>query len=77
MPYIQTSRLTLVTFTTELMQAAITDQLELAQITPYKVADGYPSEEYKKSSLIKLSAIVNILGKMNGKELLSIISPRQ
>lgn len=48
MPYIQTSRLTLVTFTTELMQAAITDQLELAQITPYKVAAGYPSEKYKE-----------------------------
>ncbi|ANU15464.1 GNAT family N-acetyltransferase [Planococcus halocryophilus] len=30
------------------MQAAITDQLELAKITPYKVADGYPSEEYKE-----------------------------
>ncbi|MCH4825254.1 GNAT family N-acetyltransferase [Planococcus halocryophilus] len=54
MPYIQTERLTLVTFTIDMMEAAITNSLELAKISAFKVADGYPSELYKEIIPYKL-----------------------
>ncbi|MDJ0332918.1 MULTISPECIES: GNAT family N-acetyltransferase [Planococcus] len=48
MPYIQTSRLTLITFTVAMMKAAISNKADLEKITTYRVADGYPMTAYKE-----------------------------
>lgn len=48
MPQIKTDRLMLITFTAEMMQAAISNEHELARAAGYQVVDGYPSDEYKE-----------------------------
>ena len=48
MPYINTDRLTLITFTAEMMKAAISQKSALEKVTTYRVADEYPSEMYKE-----------------------------
>lgn len=48
MPHIQTNRLTLITFTKEMMQAAISTKHDLEQATSYQVAAEYPSASYKE-----------------------------
>ncbi|SDQ79135.1 Acetyltransferase (GNAT) domain-containing protein [Virgibacillus subterraneus] len=48
MPYINTDRLTLVTFTVEMMKATLIGQNQLGKITDYKAADEYPLEDYKQ-----------------------------
>ncbi|MGM0896498.1 MAG: GNAT family N-acetyltransferase [Bacillota bacterium] len=48
MPHIQTDRLMLITFTVEMMQAAISNERELEQATGYQVVDEYPSDDYKE-----------------------------
>lgn len=48
MPQIKTDRLMLITFTAEMMQAAISNEHELAQVAGYQVADNYPSDDYKE-----------------------------
>lgn len=48
MPHIQTDRLRWITFTAEMMQAAISNERELEQATGYQVADNYPSDDFKE-----------------------------
>ncbi|SDI02510.1 Acetyltransferase (GNAT) domain-containing protein [Planococcus glaciei] len=48
MPNIKTDRLTLITFTIDMMKAAISNKEHLEKITTYRVADQYPSEMYKE-----------------------------
>ncbi|SET32527.1 Protein N-acetyltransferase, RimJ/RimL family [Salinibacillus kushneri] len=47
MPYIKTSRLTLITFTVDMMKATLSGANQLKELTGYHVADGYPMEVYK------------------------------
>ncbi|AIY05645.1 acetyltransferase [Planococcus sp. PAMC 21323] len=54
MPFVQTERLSLVTFTVEMMQAAIINKSELSSVSSYQVADEYPSELYKEIIPYKL-----------------------
>ncbi|MDN5709050.1 MAG: GNAT family N-acetyltransferase [Planococcus sp. (in: firmicutes)] len=48
MPHIKTDRLMLITFTAEMMQAAISNERELEQAAGYQVIDDYPSGDYKE-----------------------------
>lgn len=48
MPHIKTDRLMLITFTAEMMQAAISSERELEKATGYQVIDDYPSDNYKE-----------------------------
>ncbi|MDE4085290.1 GNAT family N-acetyltransferase [Planococcus maritimus] len=48
MPHIKTDRLMLITFTAEMMQAAISSERELEQAAGYQVIDDYPSDDYKE-----------------------------
>lgn len=48
MPFIDTERLKIITFTVEMMEAFLKGNNEIEKITPYKVAPGYPLEVYKQ-----------------------------
>lgn len=48
LPHIHTDRLMLITFTAEMMKAALLQKSDLEKVTTYQVADGYPSEMYKE-----------------------------
>ncbi|WP_182201574.1 GNAT family N-acetyltransferase [Paraliobacillus salinarum] len=48
MPYVKTDRLTLVTFTIEMMRAALLSNKELEKITTFNVPPEYPMEVYKE-----------------------------
>lgn len=48
MPYVETDRLILVTFTADMMKATLIDNSQLAKMTGYKVTEEYPMEAYKK-----------------------------
>lgn len=48
MPHIKTDRLMLITFTTEMMLAAISSERELEKAAGYQVIDDYPSDDYKE-----------------------------
>ncbi|MGP4108485.1 GNAT family N-acetyltransferase [Virgibacillus sp. L01] len=54
MPHINTDRLTLVTFTVEMMRATLIGQHQLEEITDYKAADEYPMEDYKQLLAYKI-----------------------
>ncbi|GAA0479671.1 hypothetical protein GCM10008986_00130 [Salinibacillus aidingensis] len=47
MPYIKTDRLTLVTFTVEMMKASLVSNRELEKLTNFHVPSEYPMEVYK------------------------------
>lgn len=48
MPYIETERLNLITFTVEMMEAFLKGNIEVEKIIPYKVAPEYPLDVYKQ-----------------------------
>lgn len=48
MPYVKTCRLTLCTFTVDMMKAALSNKKDLEQLTAYQVADEYPLDVYKE-----------------------------
>lgn len=54
MPHIKTDRLMLITFTAEMMLAAISNERELEQAAGYQVIDDYPSDDYKEILPFKL-----------------------
>jgi ribosomal-protein-alanine N-acetyltransferase len=47
-PFIDTERLQLITFTVEMMEAFLKGNNEIEKITPYRVAPEYPLEVYKQ-----------------------------
>ena len=48
MPFIDTERLKIITFTVEMMEAFLKGNNEIEIITPYRVAPEYPLEVYKQ-----------------------------
>lgn len=48
MPYIKTDRLTLITFTVEMMKASLISARELEKLSDYKVPSEYPAKDYKE-----------------------------
>ncbi|WP_226037895.1 GNAT family N-acetyltransferase [Aquibacillus saliphilus] len=48
LPYLNTDRLTLVTFTVDMMKAILIGKNQLSKITNYQVADEYPMKVYKQ-----------------------------
>ncbi|MFV2046334.1 hypothetical protein KDJ21_008220 [Metabacillus litoralis] len=47
MPFVETNRLKLVTFTVEMMEALLISNSELEKIVPYNISEGYPMEVYR------------------------------
>ncbi len=48
MPFIETERLRIITFSVEMMEAFLKGNNEIEKITPYKVAPEYPLDVYKQ-----------------------------
>lgn len=59
MPYIETERLKLTTFTAELMEAFLKGNDEVEKIIPYRVVPGYPLEVYKRFFEYKIDRFRN------------------
>jgi [ribosomal protein S5]-alanine N-acetyltransferase len=54
LPFINTERLQIITFTTEMMDAFLKGNSEIEKIIPYKVASEYPLEVYKQFFAYKI-----------------------
>ncbi len=69
MPYVKTDRLTLVTFSIEMMKASLVGNGELEKITNYNVPSEYPMDVYKELLPYKIERLVSIPKRMSGKVL--------
>jgi [ribosomal protein S5]-alanine N-acetyltransferase len=54
LPFIETERLKIVTFTIDMMEALLKGNSELEKIIPYKVASEYPLDVYKQFFTYKI-----------------------
>ncbi|WP_186577121.1 GNAT family N-acetyltransferase [Aquibacillus kalidii] len=59
MPYIKTNRLTIITFTVQMIEAALNGREELEKIVDYNVADEYPLDVYKQFFPYKIDRFSN------------------
>lgn len=54
LPFVETNRLKLVTFTVQMMEALSISKSELEKIVPYNIAEGYPMEVYRQFFAYKI-----------------------